>query len=81
MVRESPTLPSFGQTSVTGSGPWVVDSFFDVFTELSIDGGSTWIPASTPPAHVVLTATPEPGTWALFGGGVLALIAARRRRK
>jgi len=50
MLRESPTRASTGRTSVTGnpmSGPFFIDSFFDVFTELSVDGGQTWLPAST----------------------------------
>jgi hypothetical protein len=40
-IRESPSLPSPGRTTVLpGSGnTFVIDSFFDVFTELSIDGG------------------------------------------
>ena len=40
-IRESPSLPSPGETSVTdiGGGEFVIDSFFDVFTELSVDGG------------------------------------------
>ena len=53
MLRESPELASAGQTSVQPATPaagggeqWTVDSFFDVFTELSVDGGNTWI-AST----------------------------------
>lgn len=48
VVRESPTRPSLGQTSIRdlGGGEFQVDSFFDVFTELSLDGGQTWIPSS-----------------------------------
>ena len=40
-IRESPSLPSPGETSVlaNGDGTFQIDSFFDVFTELSIDGG------------------------------------------
>jgi hypothetical protein len=40
-IRESPSLPSPGQTRVTAlpNGHFQIDSFFDVFTELSIDGG------------------------------------------
>ena len=40
-IRESPSLPSPGETTVTdnGAGRFVVDSFFDVFTELSVGGG------------------------------------------
>ncbi|MCP3982091.1 MAG: hypothetical protein GY716_22525 [bacterium] len=40
-IRESPSLPSPGQTTITdlGGGQWQIDSFFDVFTELSVAGG------------------------------------------
>jgi hypothetical protein len=40
-IRESPSLPSPGETRVAdlGDGTFQVDSFFDVFTELSIEGG------------------------------------------
>jgi len=40
-IRESPTLPSLGQTGIAGigGGLYRIDSFFDVFTELSVDGG------------------------------------------
>jgi MYXO-CTERM domain-containing protein len=81
MVRESPTLPSLGQTTITplGGGLYRIDSFFDVFTELSIDGGQNWIP-SQGPTHVDLTNTPLPATWALFLSGV-GLLAFLRRRK
>ena len=46
MIRESPTLQSLGQTTVKPvSGGFMINSFFDVFTELSVDGGATWTPA------------------------------------
>jgi len=50
MLRESPTLKSKGQTTLRESPtlPSRGNSFFDVFTELSIDGGQTWSPALTP---------------------------------
>ena len=46
MIRESPTLASTGETSITdiGGGMYHIDSFFDVFTELSVDGGQSWVP-------------------------------------
>lgn len=76
-VRESPTLPSLGQTSITdiGGGLYRIDSFFDVFTELSIDGGATWMPDTAGPAHVQLTSVPEPSVFALAGvaAGLVAL--------
>ena len=48
MIRESPTLPSVGQTKLTdkGGGNFQIDSFFDIFTELSLDGGATWTPSN-----------------------------------
>ena len=32
----------------------MVSSFFDIFTEISVDGGATWSPATTGPAEVSL---------------------------
>lgn len=57
MIRESPTLPSVGQTTVAdlGSGQYQIDSFFDIFTELSLDGGQSWIlPTSPEPKRMTL---------------------------
>ena len=46
MVRESPTKASLGRTSVRGvEGGYMIGSFFDIFTEVSLDGGQTWTPA------------------------------------
>ncbi|MBI3193044.1 MAG: putative Ig domain-containing protein [Ignavibacteriae bacterium] len=47
MFRESPTLASLGKTKIETlpSGNFLISSFFDVFTEVSIDGGMTWVPA------------------------------------
>ena len=49
LVRESPSIASVGHTTIgdLDDGRFFVDSFFDVFTELSVDGGATWIPAAT----------------------------------
>jgi hypothetical protein len=65
MIRESPTLPSLGQTSITdlGGGLYQIDSFFDVFTELSIDGGNTWLPADSS-VHVQ-AGNPQTGSFML----------------
>jgi hypothetical protein len=50
VIREDPTQASVGQTTITdlGGGLYHIDSFFDVFTELSVDGGSSWIAAAEP---------------------------------
>ena len=52
MVRESPSKASLGRTSIRPdpSGGYHVSSFFDIFTEVSVDGGNTWLPSTTPPA-------------------------------
>lgn len=81
MIRESPTRPSLGQTrslSVPGGG-YMIDSFFDVFTEISLDGGQNWAPSASA-THI--EGTPEPGTIImLVGGGLFALLYAWRRKR
>ena len=77
MIRESPTLASPGGHTIkdtTPSGPYTIDSFFDVFTELSLDGGATWTPA-TGPVHIQ---NPEPGSLALLASAAALLIGRRR---
>ncbi len=86
MVRESPTLLSLGQTSITdiGGGLYQIDSFFDVFTELSLDGGGSWIPNDGGPTHVELqqlASVPEPGTMGLLIFGTSGLVLSRLRRR
>ena len=78
MLRESPTQQSTGQTNVDdiGGGVFRISSFFDVFTELSIDGGDTWLPAT---GTVTLGSTPEPSTFVLLGLGGAMLVLRRRR--
>ena len=80
MIRESPTLPSRGKTTISGpaGGPYHIDSFFDVFTEISIDGGP-YIP-STGSNRMELV--PEPSSIVMASLGALGLLgyAIRRRR-
>lgn len=79
LVRESPTMASFGGFSRTPSGGgWQVDSFFDVFTELSLDGGQSWVPSSQGATH--FGGTPEPCTLLVLGAGA-ALLRLRKKRK
>ena len=56
MVRESPSLASLGRTSVrTDSTGYQISSFFDIFTEVSLDGGQTWSPSVTAPGTMGLS--------------------------
>jgi hypothetical protein len=65
-IRESPTKASLGRTTSTGggggggAGGYQIDSFFDVFTEISTDGGISWLPTITGPAEVTLQPVPVP---------------------
>ncbi|MBX3054468.1 MAG: S8 family serine peptidase [Caldilineaceae bacterium] len=51
-IRESPGQPSIGQIQqLPGNGDFRVDSFFDVWTEVSLDGGQTWVPSEQSVRH------------------------------
>jgi hypothetical protein len=84
MIRESPTEPSRGQTEMRAQadGTYRISSFFDIFLELSLDGGLTWTPATCgpirlalqdqAPEHLFLTPNlPPPGGYAGLGGNQL----------
>jgi hypothetical protein len=47
MARESPNLASTGRTTITAlsGGQYRIQSFYDVWLEISLDGGGTWHPA------------------------------------
>ncbi len=76
--------PSTGMASIQPVGvnqgeAFRIDSFFDIFVDLTLD--------STPPLHTTrgplhaeLVAAPEPASLVLLVGGVLGLAAARRSR-
>jgi hypothetical protein len=85
LVRESPTLASTGSTSISsdpsvGAGNVRIGSFFDIFTELSLDGGQNWQAQTNGAARVTLQSNiPEPATLSLFAAG-LGLLGLRRRK-
>ncbi len=76
------TQPSPGETKLTdlGGGEFQVDSFFDVFTEISVDGG-LWQPQANPGRIVTTLITPEPTSMALMLIGLGALSLSRRKRR
>ena len=81
-VRQDPNRRSLGTTTINplGGGLYHIDSFFDVFTELSIDGGGSWTRSDT---STRLTLVPEPSSIVLAATAFLCLLgfARRRRRK
>ena len=89
MIRESPTKQSTGQVSIVQlpGGMYQIDSFFDVFTELSIDGGASWMPGTQVrggPAyagHVTLEPAPEPTSMSLLALGAASVAGFIRRRR
>jgi len=78
MIRESPMFPSNGTATmnVSGGSGYMVNSFFDVFTELTVDGGQNWIPASTAAPMTMSCASgviPTLSEWGLIIFGLLLL--------
>jgi len=69
-IRESPTIASLGKTDISPfGGGFAIDSFFDVFTELSLDGGQQWVPSQSPPLPLTATqpACPDPARRTSWG--------------
>ena len=72
MIRESPTLPSYGGLSIApgSGGGFNFNSYFDIYTEVSFDGGQTYAP-SVGNTEVYLTlpnsaAVPTLSQWGLI---------------
>ena len=76
-IRESPTIASLGQVTITdiGGGEFQIESFFDVHTEVSVDG-DPWVPAES---SSIVNLVPEPSAVVLSLLGLLALFGRRRR--
>ncbi|MBU8922990.1 MAG: hypothetical protein KOO63_14325 [Bacteroidales bacterium] len=74
-LRESPTLASPGQTAITdlGGGLYQIDSFFDVYTELSVDGGETWLAQTTQAARIILVPISTIATQSSSWGAIKSL--------
>jgi hypothetical protein len=59
MIRESPTRASLGRTSERGIiSEYNIESFFDIFTEMSLDSGMSWQPTVMGPVTMYLVPKP-----------------------
>jgi hypothetical protein len=82
----NPAIPSSGNTTISVLTPigsptvklFSINSFFDVFAELSIDGGP-FVPG--PERTGTLSSTPEPGYYAVVGGMLAMLFMGRIFRR
>jgi len=78
--------PSTGTTSITQlstneqNPEFRIDSFFDVFVDLSLDTTPP-LDAKRGPMHLTLAPVPEPSSLALLAAALLALPALRRRSR
>ena len=64
LIRESPSKQSTGKTAISdlGGGQFRIDSFFDIFTELSVDGGQTYHPSTDTNGNPYAARMEIPGT-------------------
>jgi hypothetical protein len=74
----NPSQPSSGVTTIQqlSSDSWQVSSFFDVFAELSLDGGP-FVPGPMRTASL----TPEPANYIPIGAGLAIIFFWRARAK
>jgi hypothetical protein len=79
-MRASPLLPSPGEIVVSDlpDGTFQIDSFFDIFTEIRVDGGS-FNPAASSTRIVMDAQVPEPASLAIFASGAALLLHKKRR--
>ena len=63
-LRESPTLASTGKTAIQpqANGQYIISSYFDVNTEVSMDNGQTWSVSTSAPPHMSLVGTFQANT-------------------
>jgi hypothetical protein len=82
-INLDPGNPTVGQTTISdqGGGMFQITSFFDVFTEISLDGGP-FAPQIDGPTLVNLEPSPEPASMTLLAiGGVAGVVPILRRRR
>ncbi|MCE9618951.1 MAG: PEP-CTERM sorting domain-containing protein [Planctomycetes bacterium] len=81
MLRESEKYESLGRYTISYKGKEQpsVQSYFDIFMDISVDGGKTWT-AGEGSAHLELVPVPVPAPGALALLGLGGLMVTRRRR-
>jgi hypothetical protein len=80
-VTRGSTAPESGhddEPPMGGMPLFQINSYFNVNTELSLDGGQTWIPAEF---AVGVNLVPEPGSFGIAAVAGLAALAWRGRRR
>jgi hypothetical protein len=81
-IKLDPISPSTGQATIDNVGGqpmFHIDSFFDVFTEISLDSGP-FLPAGSP-VHVDSVYTPEPSTPIMLGAALILVASVWRRKR
>lgn len=81
MIRESPTLASTGNFTITalGNGFYQLHGYFDLYTEISFNGGANWFPNDGGFEQLIIA--PEPSSAALFVLGMGGFACLRRPKK
>ena len=85
LIRLGTVQPSLGEHVVTdlGDGTFNVESFFDVFLEISYDAGANWAAANEAGRLSITSAAglvPEPGSAILLFTGLAGIVVLRQRR-
>ncbi len=81
ITNPNPADASDGDTTISanGNGTYHITSYFDIFTELSLNGGPIEEPVGGGSVHVDLEA-PEPASLSLLAAALAGLGLVRRRR-
>ena len=82
-LRNDPNQkPAAGQATINPApGGFQITSFFDVFTDISLDSGNSWIPSGSGQTELDLAPAPEPDTSLLALAGIISLAVFVRPRR
>lgn len=77
LLRQTPGTSAMGYGRMDGPEHYRIDSFFDVFVELSVDDGNSWIPSQRP---ANIRTTPDGASTLGLTLAALAFLLGVRRR-